>query len=829
MPERAQCIRKPVDLPINAHRAHVCTMFNNFLKTSLRSFTRQKGFSFINIGGLAIGIACFTLISLYVREELSYDRYHENADQIHRLGLHIFLDGTESNFATVAAPVAQGLKDNFPEVRAAARLSRGGFPVLRYQDKAFSEEQFYWADSTVFDVFTFSFIAGDPQTALTRPYTVVFTESMAMKYFGTTEALGKMVNMDNRNDYTVTGVIEDMPEASHFHADFLAAMATRENSRNTSWATQNNFNTYFVLDPGTTAEAFQAKLPALVETYVWPEVEQLFNASVQDVIAAGTEFEYLVTPLTDIHLKSQLRAEFETNGNIIYIWLFAGIAGAILLIACINYINLSTAISARKAKEVGVRKAVGSSRSQLIQQFLFDSVVLSAIAVVLSLFLVKIFLPILNTFAGKNLQFSPFSDPFILPGALVLALVVGLFAGAYPAFLLSSFDPVTVLKGSGTRSTIKSRLRNGLIVFQYAISAVLVLSSLIVYGQLEFIQNTNLGFSGEQVIVVNKTDDIAANIEAFKQKLRQHPSVLAVANSRTLFGQIQNDNLFRPVDQPESENKLIWLNTTDEDFDDAYQLEMVDGRYFSPDYPNDANSIVLNETAVRLLGLENPVGTTLKTSFADQELTIIGIVKNFHVESLQNDIKPFGFLYFGGRGAGRHTSVRVASDDFTSVLAMIEKEWLAISNGQAFEYEFFDKVFEEHYLAERKAGQILAVFSGLAILIACLGLFGLAAFVTTQRTKEIGIRKALGATATNIVALLFKDFGKWIVLANLIAWPVAYFVMHDWLQNFVYRTDIALWYFPASLLIGLMMAFITISGKTISAARANPVKALRYE
>jgi len=804
-------------------------MFKNHLKASLRSFSSRKGFSLINVGGLAMGIACFTLIGLYIREELSYDRHHEKADQIHRIGLHIFLDGTESNFATVAAPVAQGLKDNFPEVTASTRITRGGFPVLRYEDKAFSEERFYWADSTVFDVFTFSFIAGDPKTALTRPFTIVFTESMAMKYFGTTDTIGRMVNMDNGNDYAVTAVIENMPETSHFHADFLASLTSRGNSRNTSWATQNNFNTYFVLDPGTTAETFQAKLPALVETYVWPEIGELFNATPQQVLESGTEFDYIVTPLKDIHLKSQLRAEFETNGNIVYIWLFAGIGIAILLIAGINYVNLSTAISARKTKEVGIRKALGSNRGQLVQQFLSDSIVLSFIAVGLSLLLVKLFLPVLNTVADKNLQFSPFSDPIVIPGALTLALVIGLFAGIYPAFFLSSFNPATVLKGSGTRGNARSGLRNGLIVFQFAVSAVLLLASLIVYGQLEFIQNTNLGFSGDQVIVVEKTDDIAANIETFKEKLRAHSSVLAVANSQSLFGQIQNDNLFRPADQPESENKLIWLNTTDEDFDDAYQIEMVDGRYFSPDYPNDINSIVLNETAVELLGLENPVGTNLVSSFLNRELTIIGVVKDFHVESLQNDIKPFGFMYYSGQGAGRNTSVRVASDDFTSVLAMIENEWLAISNGQAFEYEFFDRVFEERYLAERKVGQILTTFSGLAILIACLGLFGLAAFVTTQRTKEIGIRKALGASASSIVAMLFKDFGKWIAVANLIAWPLAYFIMNNWLQNFVYRTDIAFWFFPASLVVGLILAFITVSGKTISAAKTNPVHALRYE
>jgi putative ABC transport system permease protein len=745
------------------------------------------------------------------------------------MGVHIFLDGTESNFAVVSAPLAQGLRDECPEVEASTRFSKGGIPVLRYEDKAFSEERFYWADSTVFDVFTMPFIAGDAKTALIQPYTVVFTQSMATKYFGDDDPLGKVVSMDGRQDYTVTGVIEDAPEASHAHYDFLGSMASRPDSRNTSWATQNNYATYFVLNPAVSGPEFQEKLKGLVEARVYPEVAELFNAPLEDVLAGGTEFEYRVMPLTDIHLRSNLRGEHETNGNIVYIWLFSGIALAILIIACINYINLSTAISAQKAKEVGVRKALGSSRSQLISQFLTDSLVLSFISVGLSLLLVEILLPTMNSFTGKSLSLDVFGSPMVIPGAIALALVVGILAGAYPAFLLSSFQPAAVLKGSGPKGRSKSALRNGLIVFQYSVSAFLVLASLVVYAQLSYVQKTNLGFSGEQVIVVQKTDDIASSLPSFKENLLRNSSVVSLTNSDALFGEINNDNLFRPVGAPESENKLIWLNFTDEGYADTYQLEMVEGQYFTPDMPRDQSRIVLNEAAVALLGLENPIGQQLESFFSEQKATIVGVVKNFHVESLQNEIKPFGFVYYAEGRVRRNLSVKVSAANMEDVIADIESEWYKVSNGQAFEYEFFDTVFKERYLSELNMGRILTVFSVLAVLIACLGLFGLAAFVTTQRTKEIGIRKSLGASASSIVLLLFKDFGRWIVLANVIAWPLAYFAMDDWLQNFVFRTDINLMQFPLSLVGGLIIAFLTIAYTAIKAATANPVHALKCE
>ncbi|NQV73236.1 ABC transporter permease [bacterium] len=804
-------------------------MFKNLLQTSLRNLSSKKGFSFLNVGGLAIGLSCFILIGLFVQNELSYDLHNEKADQIHKMGLHLFLDGTESNFAVVAAPVARGLLDEFPEVEASTRFSKNGVPVLRYENKAFSEEDFYWADSTVFDVFTIPFVVGDRKTALTGPYTIVFTESMAEKYFGKEDPIGKVVTMDGRQDYTVTGVVKDAPEASHAHYDFLGSSSSREMSNNTSWATQNNFGTYFVLNPSVSASEFQEKLKALVVSHVYPEIAELFNAPIDAIMSSGTEFEYLVMPLTDIHLKSRLRGEHETSGNILYVWLFGGIAIAILLIACINYINLSTAISSRKAKEVGVRKALGSSRGQLIAQFMSDSLVLSFLSVACALILVELFLPVMNSFADKNLELSYFDNWFVIPGLLGLAIVVGFLAGSYPAFLLSSFNPAAVLKGGGPKGKSKSLLRNGLIVFQYSVSAVLVLSSLVVYGQLKFIQNTNLGFSGDQVIVVEKTDDIPNGLQSLKQNLLRNAAVVSVGNSSSLFGDLNNDNMFRADGQPETENKLIWTNNTDEGFAETYKLEMVDGSYFTSDTPLDRSSIVLNETAVALLGLENPVGQKLHTMFAEGMMTVVGVVKDFHVESLQNEIKPFGFVSMGEGDAGRNLSVRVSSADMMGVIGSIEEEWYKVSNGQAFEYEFFDSVFQERYMAEQDMGRILIVFSILAVLIACLGLFGLAAFVTTQRTKEIGIRKSLGASASGIVMLLFKDFGKWIILANVIAWPLAYVVMNNWLQNFVFKTEINLFQFPIALIGGLIVAFITISYTTIKAAQANPVYALKSE
>lgn len=807
-------------------------MLSHHLRMSFRTLAKQRGTSIINIAGLGLGIACFLLIGLFVRDELSYDRHHEHADSIVRIGIHIFLDGTESNYATAAAPVAQGMKDAFPEVLEGVRMQDSSTQIW-YEGEVYQEDYFFWSDPTIFDVFTIPMLLGDPASALTEPGTAVVSESSAIRYFGSTEnAIGKTLMRNNDDPWVITGVYEDVPQTSHFHPNIIASILGRNQEENTAWMTQNNFSTYLRLTSADAIPAFTSKLPALIEERIYPEVEAVFGMPAQQLFeAGGTEFSYVVMPLTDIHLHSNEDAQFEAGGSITYVWLFAGIAIAILLIACINYVNLSTAVSARKAKEVGVRKAVGSSRDQLVHQFLADSFVTTMGAVVVGLAVTWLALPLLNTFAGKSLTMAVMADPVVLLALAGLIVVVTLLAGAYPAFVLSSYRPAIVLKGAVKAGSSRSAFRNGLIVFQYGISSALVLGALVVYGQLNFIQNKNLGFSGDQVVVVHNTDDIFSDLPAFKEQLRGLAAVKSVSSSSHTFGRPSNDNLYTPEGRADSEGKLIWTNMVDGSFDDVYDLELVDGRFIDREVPGDDRSVVLNETAVRLLNLEDPVGSRLISGFGQGEWTIVGVVKDFHVESFDKPIKPFLFasnLEAGGWENGT-VSVKLATSDFDQSLAAMESAWLSVSGGQAFRFDFFDDLFEERYMQEQQVGEILIVFSVLAILIACLGLFGLAAFVTTQRTKEIGIRKSLGASATGIVAMLFKDFGKWILVANLLAWPFAWWMMSDWLQQFVYHSEIALWYFPLSLVVGVLLAFLTISGKTWRAARANPVRALRYE
>ncbi|NNF04684.1 MAG: FtsX-like permease family protein [Rhodothermales bacterium] len=806
-------------------------MLLHHLRMSLRTLSRQRATTAINVVGLGLGIACFLLIGLFVRDELSYDRHHEHADSIVRMGLHIFLDGTESNYATVAAPVAEGLRERLPEVVDAVRM-RDASTQIWYEDRVYDEDNFFWADPSLFNVFTLPLIAGDPDTALDEPGSVIVGESTARKYFGgVSEAIGKIVLRNNDEPWTVTGVFEDVPDASHFHPDFIATFVGLDYWVNSeSWATQNNFATYVRLTSGGAISDFEAGLPALIKEKVWPEAEQLFGVPAEQIFASGTQFDYIVEPLTDIHLRSNLSAQFEPGGSITYVWIFGAIAIAILLIACINYVNLSTAVSGRKAREVGVRKAVGSSREQLVHQFLSDSLVTTVLGVILGIGLTWLALPLLNMFTGKALSMAVLAAPPVLLAIAGLVVVVTLLAGAYPAFVLSSYRPALVLKGARVGRG-RSGFRNGLIVFQYGVSSALVLAALVVYGQLDYVQNKNLGFSGDQVVVIHNADDVFENLPAFKEQLRSMAAVKAVSSSSHTFGRPSNDNLYTPVGSPDSEGRLIWTNMADDAFDDVYDLELVEGRFIDRNFPGDETAIVLNETAVRLLDLDEPVGTRLNTRIGDGTYTVVGVVKDFHVESFDRAIKPFLFasnLAEDGWENGT-VSVKLATDNVEETLQAMEDAWLAISGGQAFRYDFFDDLFEERYMREQQVGRILIVFSMLAILIACLGLFGLAAFVTTQRTKEIGIRKSLGASASGIVVMLFRDFGRWIVVANLIAWPVAWWMMSDWLQQFVYRTDVALWYFPASLLVGVLLAFLTIGGKTWRAAMANPVDALRYE
>lgn len=803
------------------------TVFRNYLKVTWRNFKKHKGFYAINISGLTIGLICFILISLYVMDDLSYDRHHEKTDRIFRVNVRAVSNDTEFYSATSCTPMAQALVTEFPEVEASARVHRFGFPVIRYQDKVFSEERFFFIDQSFFDVFTVPFLKGDPGTALVEPNSVVITKSMAEKYFGEEDPVGKTLNADNRRDYLVTGVIGDIPRNSHFRYDFLGSMNTFSYSRSQNWISNNDY-TYFALKKGVRAKAFEEKMQILIEKYVYPQVKPALGVTPEEFMAAGGFFAYYVQPLTDIHLRSHLQHEIEANSDIAYVYIFSVIAVAILLISCINFINLSTARSATRAKEVGIRKTVGSTRGQLRGQFITEAVVLSVLAVTLALLFIELLFPQFNNLTGKDLSIPYLTNILTVPLLFGIALVVGLMAGAYPASTISSFHPVAVLKGGSSIKGKKSRLRNFLVVFQFAVSIILISGTLVVFKQLRYIQNRNLGFSREQVVIIHKVDDLGKNFQAFKQELMSFPAVASAANISELMGESFGDSLYVPAERPGDQRQLIWRMWADPDFFKTYKIELSRGSYFPSRVQRDNQLVVLNESAAKILNLEDPVGQKL-IDMNGRDYTIVGVVKDFHFESLHKAIKPFLIHPLGPEGGGRYLSVRLGAGDIQDTLSLIKQTWQNYAGNQAFEYEFFDELFARVYLSEEKTGQIFLVFSFLAVAIACLGLFGLTSFITDQRTKEVGIRKILGASITKILLLLTRQFALLVLIANAIAWPLAYWFTRRWLQDFAYRADLSFWVFVLSAGLTLLIALLTVSYQCVKAAAANPVDSLRYE
>lgn len=807
-------------------------MFKSYVKVAIRNLLKYKGTAFINIFGLSIGIACCVLISLFVLDELSYDRYHEKADRIYRVKVQGIVGTNEFNGAETCVPLADALVREFPEVTTAARLYRGGFPVVRYGDKVFSEERFYWADNTVFDVFTIPFIKGDPKTALSKPNTIVITQTMAEKYFGEDDPMGKTLNTDNRVDYLITGVVKDVPRNSHFHYDFLASLLGTDAAKNMFWVS-NNIYTYFVLKEGVSYKALEEKLKGLVVKYVGPHIQQAAGISLEQFLKSGGAYGYFLQPLTDIHLYSDVEFEWEPNSDIAYIYIFSLIALAILAIACINFMNLATARSTRRAREVGIRKTLGSFHTQLIRQFLAESMIMSFLAIVTGLILVEFLLPWFSGLTGKHLAIRYLGSYFTIPLLLGLVVFVGFAAGIYPAFFLASFKPVEVLKGTLKKMGKSSWLRSGLVIFQFTVSIILFIGTFVVHSQLDFIRNKKLGFDKERLVVIKKTDDIGTQIEPFKQELLKLPGVIHVSNTSTLPGKSFNSNAHKMAGTTGEETHIIWSMRSDYDFDKTFRVKMAEGRFYSRDFQTDESAVVINEAAVKTLGLKKPIGKVLvemgQTPDNSENYQIIGVLEDFHFESLHQKIRPMLINLYRKGQFGRYVSVRVGPGDIRETLVQLEKIWRKFAMNQAFEYDFFDREFARIYEAEERTGQIFAIFSILAICVACLGLFGLAAFTTEQRTKEIGIRKALGASVTGIVTMLSKEFTRWVLAANIIAWPVAYFIMRRWLRDFVYRTDIEIWMFILAAVLAFVIAYLTLSYQVLKSALANPVEALKYE
>ena len=807
-------------------------MLKNNLRIALRNLRKYKAFSLINIVGLAVGTACCILIFLYVKDELSYDKFNKNANRIYRVNLQAKVNNAEINSADSPAPMGAALLNNFPEVEAYTRVRNTSFPVIRYKDKAFSEERFFFADSTFFDVFTIKFLEGNPRTALAKPNSLVLTEATARKYFGNEEPIGKILNADHVRDYQVTGVVKGFPPNSHFHFDFLASMSTYKDSRSPFWLS-NNYYTYLLLRKGADPVKLYNEMSKMVKKYVSPQLKLSIGVNIEQFESAGNRYTYNLQPLTSIHLHSHLADEIEPNSDISYVYIFSAIAIAILLIASINFMNLSTARSERRAKEVGIRKTLGSNRGQLVRQFIAESVLLSFISVMLAIVIVELVIPSFNSLSTKQISLNLFNNFFSLPLLAAFAVIVGIIAGSYPAFYLSSFRPAHILKSDSRKGNRKSMLRGGLVIFQFAVSIVLFIGTFIIQDQLNYIQDKNLGFNKEQVVIINKTDDIGKNIESFKRELAGYPKVVKVTNSTSIPGNQRGDTAYKIEGTSANQSVDIRVIGCDYNFTNTYDIKMAAGRFFSKEHPSDTMAVVLNQAAVRSFGVSNPVGKNLveygKTQDKSINHRIIGVVKDFNFESLHQKIRPLVFRLFGSRDFGRFVSVRIAAGDYQNTISFIEKTWKKFAGDQAFDYSFFDQTWSHLYIAEQRTSKVSLVFSVLAIFIACLGLLGLAAFVTEQRTKEIGIRKVLGASMLEIFILLSKEFTKWVVIANVIAWPVAYFIMKNWLNDFAYKVSITPWIFLYSGVLALIIAVFTVSSQVIKAARANPVKSLRYE
>lgn len=796
-------------------------MFKNYMQIAWRNLKRHKAYSFINITGLAIGLACCVMIMLWIQHELSYDRYHQRADDIYLVAREVTEGSLQGEkIATTSPPLAPALRDEFPEIVEVTRACWRGNRLFSYGQDHFLEKNFFLADKGIFKIFTFSFVKGDKANAFDTPHSLVISESIAEKYFGDEDPLEKTITLDEKTDFVVTGVIKDMPSNSHFIADIILPFETVAkidgiDLSNWGW---NGFHTYVLLHPDATPAALESKFGTMLQKYQ----SQGFGFLSRERL--------FLQPLKSIHLHSHLMGEFSTNVHVSTLVLFGTIAFLILLIACINYMNLVTARSSFRLREIGTRKVVGAHRSQIAQQFLGESIFTALFSLAISIILVELFLPVFNRFAERQLALDGESFMHILPAILILVLFVGLIAGSHPALYLSSLSPINVLKGMTDIRPKRSRLRNTLVVFQFSISIILIFATLQVKDQLRFIRNKEMGYDRDQIVIVTVRDSEARKrLSALREEFKRNPEILDVSFSQFLPNSVRTSTVVNWPTKPEGLLIPILAGEIDYDFIDLYGIEIVQGRNFSKEFSSDRNgAFLINESAMKALGPEYHLGMDFgHWGSPESRGKIVGVMKDFHSLSLHEEIKPLYF--FLKPDAGWYLSLKIQGGNIRETLQFIGETMKKFSPHYPFEYRFFDDVFNRAYQTEQKTESIISIFALIAIFIACLGVFGLAAFIAEQKTKEIGIRKVLGASVSEIVYLLTRDLVRWVLLANVIAWPVAFYAMQRWLQNFAYRTNISAVTFILSAFLALCIAVLTVSFQTFKAAGTNPVDSLRYE
>lgn len=809
-------------------------MLKNYLKVALRNIRKQKGYAFLNISGLAIGMAVCLMILLWVRGEINYDAFHAEADNIYRIGIDANLGSPIKAPVTMPAAAPALIRD-LPEVINAARIIRPRRISVTFEDKEFYEEGVGFSDQSLFEIFSFPFVSGDPDGALKAPNTAVITETTARKYFGDDDPIGKTIKIGGDRPYAITGVVKDIPSNSHLTFNILRSMQTRladDPQFENNWFNVSLF-TYVLLAPNSDAAALEQKLVPFVDKYMGPTLKAL-----------GGSMIFFLQPLTRIHLFSDFAGDIGPQGDIRYVYIFSGIAIFVLLIACINFINLSTARSAGRAREVGMRKVLGAVKRSLALQFLGESVFLSLISLVFAVGLILAAIPWFNSVSGGQLRLNLLAVPWLIPEFVGFALLVGIVAGIYPAFFMASFQPVKALKSGVKKGRSNLGLRRILVIFQFAISVVLIIGTIVIYSQLNYVKTSNLGFDKERVIVLPGLDDfLAASYETLRTEMANISGIIGVGVSSRVPGRGINKSVFFPegfsTDQPQTMDVLH----IDSGYLEVMNIPILEGRNFSDDLASDrVESVLINRTAERTFGWDSAVGKRFvlptiednsqspQPSDADEgpdALNIIGVVEDFHVASLREKIEPM--IISNNHDNFADISLRIAPGDISSILDNLRNKWKTLVSDRPFNYFFLDESFDSQYREEERVANLSLRFSLLAIFIGCLGLFGMASFSAEQRTKEIGIRKVLGASGSSIIHLLAREYFWLLAISNLVAWPAAYFLMKSWLANFAYRTSLGIWLFIAALGISLIVALITVSYQSVKAALSDPVKSIRYE
>jgi putative ABC transport system permease protein len=806
-------------------------MFRNLLKHSISSFKRQRSYIIINILGLSIGIACSLLIALYVINEASYDQYNVKKDRIFRTILNGKIGGQEVTASSSPAIMGPTMVKEIPEIEDFLRMNGRGPTIIEYNKQTFTEDHIIEADSSFFNFFSIPVVKGDVKNLLNAPHKVVLSESTAKKIFGNENPIDKQIKIGTDTLlFIVTGVMADVPQNSHFEANALSSFMTNPRSKEPHWM-NNSFSTYFLLKPNSSYKTVDAKYPELLQKYVGPEIQKFTGISLNDFVAQGNKYRFYLQSLNDIHLDTSIQQDFKASVDPKYLKIFGSIAMLIVLIAAINFMNLSTAQASRRAKEVGIKKVAGSTRGMLVAQFLSESFILSLIALIVAVIFIKLSLPFFNNLLGAKLSLSLISKWYIIPLLILFSVFVGVLAGSYPAFFLSSFNPYEVLKGSVKNSMQNGRLRRVLVVFQFTVSILLIVGTMIMYRQIKYMLNKDVGFKKEQLIVINRAEALGKKMKSFKETVKNIPGVINISSSTAIPGRTNNNNAYM-MEGRKDETFLMTTSWVDYNFLETYGMTLDSGRFFNESFTSDKDACIINESArkdFKITDIEKTRFMEPRDSGKINYLPVIGVVKNFNYESLRNPIGPYILKFQNDYMLWGYITVRLSAKNYSRTITAIEDKWKEFVSNNPLQYYFLDADFELMYKQEKQNAQMAVIFSILAIFIAALGLFGLTSFTLEQRTKEIGVRKAMGSSVTGIYIVISREVVILVSVSALIAWPLVYYWAGKWLQNFYYKINLGFFTLIVGLAIALGIAILTISYRILRAARVNPAQSLKYE